>query len=782
MIETLADCLLPPESPLLRLPSTRCLRTTLVIAVAPMVTWFIFTDDSKLPAIATSPRQNFEYPVNDVKPNLTDLLNRNPHTFTQSDAQRFLDIAPRLLYQPGHLPRVLVFAFGDLTRMAKQFAIDGGVAGAASWYSRNLCYTQTHGFDLEFVSPRATSLWEPTEQKMHPRRQRKDGQLLMNRDDFDFWVMMREVQTHLGKGKYDYVFVMLDNMVLNSAFYEFPVWAYDLGHDITVTDEFKSGDPFFVNGILFRASMATHLFIQKVLQYHQPDKVVLKNGKGAFLETILTSLGTDAQARGHRGYENLCTELLYLGYKSRYDDIYAEHVARYSECFFSELERLAGPYGSRVSKTVGFLKTFLNRDDKILLFADVATESSLLPVPNCYHSLRYQQRWQESCFAYYLNDAQSAHLSQGAQPKCPDDSFPWVINPWATFYGSTDFLWFKHWSQRYKYKKAPRVLIYTWCTENSFRMFANEAFWKGCYAHAHGYEVVFSDKLNVTGVKKPLVADAGGFSDKWYSDDFMWAWNRDVQRYLFSGKYDYVFHVGADVLIHSMHLDFPLWAFDKGHDITIMDQDYVSYGFNQNAVLFKPTAFTREFLDLHYEHRTDYWLQGDNGPWMEAMLVYVGREAEAHGRPGYGHICAQHGILSMPSSELLRVNMALTVEKATAYSTCFFNELDRLAQTFGNRVSTHIGWSKVWMKNGYEDIVPEDNDLLNSKRVVMPWANCFTHVRDHWKGWQQNCFAFHWNGVKSADRKQDPTGTCPDPSFDWRSSPWNYANRQKSAI
>lgn len=709
-------------------------------------------------------------------PDLTELRQSNPYFYTKSDADRFVNISRNVLAQDGKLPRVLVYAFGDLSRMVKQFAIDGGSPGAASWYGRNLCYTRAHGFDLEFTSPRQSSWWEPSKKKTSVRAQSRDGQLLLSRDDHDFWVLMRDIQAYLGKGKYDYVFVMSGNMLLNEAFTDFPVWAYDSGHDITLMDQYTNNNGFNTNGMLFRSSSATHDFFRKLFHYHRSDEVVLQNGQSAFQETVLRSLGLEAKARGQPGYNDACKDSIYLAYKAKYDRFFAEQVASYSECFFSELERLAGPYGYRDSKLIGFVKTYLWRNNKALTFTDVPNEGSLLPLPNCYDRLQIQPHWQDGCFAYFLNDPGIAHLSQGVQPKCPDAS-----DSWATFYGGNDFLWFKDWSQRFQYPRSPRVLIYTWCTENSFKMYENEAFWKSCYAHVHGYDVVFSDALNVSGVKRPPGELAGEFMDKWYSDDYMWAWNRDVQRFLFSGKYDYVFHVGADVLFDKMYLDFPVWAYDTGHDITIMDQDYVSYGYNQNAVLFKPTAFTREYLDLHYSYRVDYWTQGDNGPWMEAMLVYLGREAEATGRPGYGNQCAVHGKFTMPSGMLLRVDKEEAIRNTTRYSQCFFIELDRLARTFGHREARHVGYSKVRLKTEHGEMLPEHNDLLSSDHV-MPWANCFTHVRDKWDRFEKNCFAYHWNGAKLATQQATATGICPDPTFDWKSSPWNYVNRGNVAI
>ena len=49
----------------------------------------------------------------------------------------------------------------------------------------------------------------------------------------------------------------------------------------------------------------------------------------------------------------------------------------------------------------------------------------------------------------------------------------------------------------------------------------------------------------------------------------MWAWLPILRERLLSGKYEYVFYTGADVLIQESHLDFPVWQYDTGHDIMV---------------------------------------------------------------------------------------------------------------------------------------------------------------------------------------------------------------------
>lgn len=371
-----------------------------------------------------------------------------------------------------------------------------------------------------------------------------------------------------------------------------------------------------------------------------------------------------------------------------------------------------------------------------------------------------------------------------------------LSHPLNTFYGFTDLLWFKEWSHR-STSRLPTVLIYTWGTEDTFKMFVNEIYWKACYAHAHGFDIVFAEDLNVKGLKQFQYTD-DKFMTKWYSEEMMWAWHPDIGRFLFSGKYDYVFNVGADVLFNSKYMDFPVWAYDAGHDVIIMDQDYVGWGLNQNSILLKPTSFTKQFLDADYEYRAEFWTQGDNGAWMENILVFLGRENEEAGRPGYNNSCAKFGILPMPQPVLNEKNFTLALYLGFSFCKCFFQEFDRLAGSFGHRKSKHIGFTKTFavsVSNISNDsnvsnvstvstawnegkILPEESTGFGPSRVK-PWANCFDHVRLHWTQPDANCFAFHWNGEKKGSQHSVVKGKCPDPTFDWKKSPWNYVNRGK---
>eukprot|EP00930_Biecheleria_cincta_P098152 TRINITY_DN89832_c0_g1_i1.p1 TRINITY_DN89832_c0_g1~~TRINITY_DN89832_c0_g1_i1.p1 ORF type:complete len:781 (-),score=77.16 TRINITY_DN89832_c0_g1_i1:486-2828(-) len=710
--------------------------------------------------------------VHQTPPNLTLLETSNPCFYTRPDVRQFAIKSKHLFYnQDGLLPRVLVYAWGDISALARHSlaggvpraspAPSGGAPRAAAWVLQYMCYTKSHGFDLRFES----------EQTVRERQGPLHGQMQQRQTD-PFYLMIRDMRTHISNGQYDYIFLMMDGLLINDMHFEFPVWAYDHGHDITLMDQAESMDGFPLNAVLFRASSATGQFLQSLLNYQEYSTSFIQSGQGAFLEMMLRSLGLEAEANGDNGYVDTCLKLAYRQHSDKHDHVYRLRLAAYSHCFFSELARLAGPYGYRASKLIGFSRTYASVG-KALAFHDMQDEKLLLPKANCHGLFQLQPHSPEDCFAFSWLDASSATYS--GTRECPAPGVP--SSPWKHFYGGNDLFWFRDWSQRSRYSGPPKVLIYTWCTESSFSMFVNEAYWKACYAHAHGYDIVFSDVLNVDGVKKMQNTDGTDLSQQWYADDLMWAWNRDAMRYIFSGKYDYVFHVGADVLFHYLHLDFPLWAYDTGHGVTIMDQDYVSYGWNQNAVLFKPTDFTKRFLDSHFSYRRDFWLQGDNGPWMENLLVFLGEEAELAGLPGYKKICEEHGKLTMPSAVWLKTDFRVVEENCTRYSKCFFAEIDRLAGPYGSRTSAHIGFSKTINVIDGMQVLPEHTSVMDSVRVL-PWANCFSHVRDHWTGWQGSCFASHWNGPKSAQHRAAVDGTCPDPSFAWAASPWNFVNRR----
>jgi len=310
--------------------------------------------------------------------------------------------------------------------------------------------------------------------------------------------------------------------------------------------------------------------------------------------------------------------------------------------------------------------------------------------------------------------------------------------------------------------RMPRVLISTWCTENLLEKFKNEVYWKSCYAHTHGFDVDFTGRRMVSGVK-PYTGNVTGGEAGWYSDENMWGWVPSVRQQLASGQYDYVFVMGGDTLIMTENLDFPIWAYDRGHDITVMDQPASDYGLNENAFLLRASDWTLMFLDTFYAHRKNFNLQGDNGPWMETLLTFLGREAETARRPGYNDSCLPILVLDKPCGVYMKDDQANYQTLNSLYSECFFKELDRLAGPYGMRSSKHIGFSNT-----------QRNDSL-------PWANCWNEVqygRPPWEDWPNKCFALHWSGTKY-DAAHNVSGECPDPSFAWDTSRYNIDNAMR---
>lgn len=317
---------------------------------------------------------------------------------------------------------------------------------------------------------------------------------------------------------------------------------------------------------------------------------------------------------------------------------------------------------------------------------------------------------------------------------------------------------FSYWSQHAQYSGLPRVLLFTWCTEDSYLRYVNETYWKLCYAQVHGFQVVFTDEMkDVNGVKRWN----GTSGEEHDTDRLMWAWAFAIKPYLLSGEYDYVFVLGADVLINSPNLHFPAWALDTGHDLTLMDQHFDSWGLNANGMLFRPTRWSVQFIDDMLSHRGDFNIQGDNGPFMEAILMALGREASEAGKPGYKDTCRE--LLKIPQSaaHMSNSDQVAYTKFNEAYSKCFFYQLEQMTGNWNSRSSKHIGFSPTHGTN------------------MLPWANCWSEVRARWEGWQKNCLTIHWNGYKGPGYQHSVTGQCADAAFDWSASPYNPVNRKK---
>eukprot|EP00930_Biecheleria_cincta_P095944 TRINITY_DN8782_c0_g2_i1.p1 TRINITY_DN8782_c0_g2~~TRINITY_DN8782_c0_g2_i1.p1 ORF type:complete len:772 (-),score=64.58 TRINITY_DN8782_c0_g2_i1:82-2397(-) len=681
----------------------------------------------------------------------------------------------------GGQPRVLMYSWHDSSAGVKPFVKDKAPAPASAVYWKN-CYAHLHGFDLIFAS----------EEGEENEKMTKDHTYHNRYNDDSFWAMMRGIQHQLFTGRYDYVFLMIGDVSINDMNLDYPVQSLDHGHDITLMD---MGGMALLNGILFKRTTSTQRFIEELLLYQTyTEQAYIRHGQAAFLEMLLRVLGREAHASGKPGYNDTCWDLsalpvLVFNSQSQNEGEAYRVTTAYDACFFRELDRLAGAYGNRDSKIVGFSKTFVWRE-KVLTYHDVRKELPLPlePMASCGFNFRHDGWSQGDCFAFDFNQP-GGGLPVQTISKCPAKTFAW-----GHYYGGNDLLWFRDWSQRSKFPtRPPRVLIFTWQTENAFTMFDSEVHSKACYAHAHGFDVVFSETVNVTGEAHQAKIDGKeSASQQWYNEKRMWAWNREILRFLFSGKYDYVFYTGADVLFNYMQFDFPVWAYDTGHDVTVMDQDFVGWGLNENAVLFKPTPFAREFIDAHYGYRGEFWTQSDNGPWMDVILVFIGREAELAGQVGYKNICKKHGLLNMTMAVFNHMYPREAWERGFRFCTCFFAELNRMAGPYRDRKSKQIGFTKTSYFWKGQQMLPANSNILHPKRV-MPWANCFDYVRQSWPQPVQNCLAYHWNGARFQNDvnapgllRGDVAGShasmdmaCPDPSYTWTTSPWNHENRKK---
>jgi len=312
-------------------------------------------------------------------------------------------------------------------------------------------------------------------------------------------------------------------------------------------------------------------------------------------------------------------------------------------------------------------------------------------------------------------------------------------------------------------KNMPKILLFTWCTESTYESYRNEMYWKSCYAHMHGYDLIIADPFNTKE------------GSDWYTNFNLWAWWVALKDQV--PKYDYVFTTGADVLLTQNWLEFPVWAFDAGNkDLNLMDQCYSDWGFNENAFLFKYTNWSMDFLNQGLIFKEKSIIQGDNGGWMENILISLGQEVAEKGGKGYSNKCLPHLMLSEPLEKVLKRKDKLYAQKNLDYSKCFFSELSRMAGPYNMRLSKHIGFNPLM----------DVSDKTMESRV--PWANCWSHLHDPFFSKtcvgdldpKVHCFAFHWNGLsKLLENHKIIHGSCPDPTFNWDASPYNTKNRRK---
>lgn len=712
--------------------------------------------------------------------------------YAVNDSWRFAEWSRRLQGSHRGVPRVLIYTWHS-EDMFERFLNEN------YWKS---CYAHAHGFDFVISDEYAFRYATEGNKVPWPMDRHRD-------EDWEAatWAWVYGVKHSLLSGKWDYVFMMSQDSLIQPNNLDFPVWAWDRGHDITIMDQYNFPWPntaygLDTSGILFKNTQYTQDFLKHWYDYRGGPHVL--GAAGPFMETVLIFLGRQVKAIGRPDYTGRCKRFLTVGYKyglrarrrdpEKYDKymLLAEH---YSHCFFRELERLVGRFGFRATFNIGFSPTFISRDGKKQIPFQVQVQDKikiLSPWANCWHNIWKNWPYPEmNCFAIRVHSPDSEILQEHerfsnlptVRGECPDPSFSFsdsphnpknrkkliplhtamVRNEW-TMYRYGDFHLLGDWARRYKHSsrtKPPRVLIYTWCTEDSYTKFENEVYWKACYAHSHQFDVVFSSAESISG-------------EQGNSEGGIGAWVDDIQKYLFSGKYDYVFMMRAEVLIQESNFDFPVWAYDRGSDITVMDQhffdDFKAVGLDANNILFKPSNFTRNFLQELLKYRRGFHLHGEHGPYMETILLFLGRESKKQGRSDYDGACSQYLKLDEPEIKLKMESKSKWIGLTELYSKCFFDHLDSLVGIWGERNAGHFGFSPIYVPFNGSQLLPSS---FHGNVTLGPWANCLDAVRKFWSLPSVNCFAYHWSDDSDPSIGGAVKGTCPDPTFEWPNSKYD---------
>lgn len=708
--------------------------------------------------------------------------------YVQSDSAWFSEWSKRVKWPSSSLPRVLILTW--CTESAYYRYIN-----EVYW---KCCYAHAHGFDITFTSEKNFTGKKGWNWPMF-------SHLGYNGQENNDWAWVYAVHEYLEGGRYDYVFLMTFDTLIQQHNLDFPIWAWDRGHDITLMDQYHFVYPeaygLNVNNVLFKNTEYTKQFLKDLWNFR--GGFYLFDDEGPFMVNLLVHLSREAKEWGKAPYTDSCSQWMRLG--DSYDNMmhkeyhkFAKIAGHFSACFFKELDRMVGAYGFRFSNHIGFSTTFNLQPSGNRLLPEYYTKPSVLgPWANCWRNIRkWWPKPERNCFAFRWNGphmvlipAERAAMYDFVQGQCPDPTFDWwwspfnnrlrgdyltkepstpiIVNNQMPFHTAGDWIRFLEWAPRIGFtsdqKKLPRVLIYTWIQEDWIAKYVNEVHWKSCYAHMHGYEIIFSP-LNISLLN--------GF-DQWVSQENMWAWWPDIQQYLFSGDYDYVLMTAVNSLISEQNLDFPVWAWDTGHDITIMDENLFDSpnpsGLNMNNILFKASDAAREFGDQVFKFRKGFdLLEGDNGPFMESILKTISAGEEAAGKTGYDHQCLKY--LNQPVKKWSDGMKKGHLNRK--YQRCFFEQLDHLVGGFGKRQSKTIGFSSTYMMKDDSIVLPYQ--VHGEPGLIGPWANCWSSPRKTWTDPELHCFAFRWN---ESEVMGEVVGVCPDDSFKWETFAYNPANR-----
>ncbi|CAK0864395.1 unnamed protein product [Prorocentrum cordatum] len=102
------------------------------------------------------------------------------------------------------------------------------------------------------------------------------------------------------------------------------------------------------NGVvLVRSTPRGRFFLDQLLAKAAWMQTIEKD-QGAFDETVLEVLGLEALSRGEDGYDSECVQHVFPNARGNHE------VALYALCWWRVSERLAGPFGARLSDTIRF--------------------------------------------------------------------------------------------------------------------------------------------------------------------------------------------------------------------------------------------------------------------------------------------------------------------------------------------------------------------------------------------------------------------------------------------
>ncbi|KNC47118.1 uncharacterized protein AMSG_03547 [Thecamonas trahens ATCC 50062] len=222
----------------------------------------------------------------------------------------------------------------------------------------------------------------------------------------------------------------------------------------------------------------------------------------------------------------------------------------------------------------------------------------------------------------------------------------------------------------------------------------------------------------------------------WYNLGPQWSTLSNMFKFFERDNLDFVWMTGGDQYLQRTDVDiadFLDLAPDK--DIIIMDEPHwpqqrsMSYGFG--GMVFRNTPWARAFIARMFAKRWRFLVWDDNSALTETILEVFGEEAEARGEKGYDGECMSLCELDKPygmSTDFSKFAVGSPI--VNAYSSCFFDNLDRLAGPYGKRGPK----SKLKLHNMLENSLNLNcwSALTGDPRMDLSW-----------------CMTVHFNGLGS---------------------------------